>query len=349
MAPPLRKAAQCAGAPAATFDCDEGVAVRGYLVLSVLLVALPAGAVTIDWVTVGDPGNTADTASNCFGANCGFVADAYRISKYEVTNAQYAEFLNAKAASDPLALYSTKMDFDPAFPDDSQPGGITRSGEDGSYTYTVKAGFANKPVVYVSFWDAARFANWLNNGQGTGDTGTGAYTITADGISDNSITRNEEATVFLPSENEWYKAAYYDSALPGYYEYPAGRDTQTTCATPGATANTANCASAVGALTDVGSYTGSTSPYGTFDQGGNVFEWNEQIVQIVPLRGLRGGDYFGDASDLAASNPSNLGVPSREDDFIGFRVARLVPEPAQVLLVPTGAFMLAAVRRQRRT
>src|SRR4029453_19299266 len=79
---------------------------RLLLVLAALIVALPSGAVTIDWVTVGNPGNAADTpAANCFAASCGSVPGAYDIGKYELTNAEYAEFLNAKATSDPFALY----------------------------------------------------------------------------------------------------------------------------------------------------------------------------------------------------------------------------------------------------
>jgi hypothetical protein len=177
---------------------------RRLLVLVALFFSLPAQAVTIDWVPVGNPNNTADTLTNCWGANCGSVDHAYYISKYEVTNAQYTEFLNAKAASDPLGLYLVFMGSDPTF------GGITRSGVSGSYTYTAKPGFENKPVVYVSCYDALRFSNWLNNGQGIGDTETGAYTLLgATAVPSNglTVTRNGSANIFLPSENEWYKAA----------------------------------------------------------------------------------------------------------------------------------------------
>jgi hypothetical protein len=101
------------------------------LLLTTLLMASPSLAVTIDWVQVGNPGNAADTPStNCYAASCGSVASSYFISKYEVTNAQYVEFLNAKAAADPLLLYSPFMDTNPT-------GGITRSGISGSYTYAV--------------------------------------------------------------------------------------------------------------------------------------------------------------------------------------------------------------------
>ena len=165
-----------------------------------LLIAPSASAVTIDWTFIGDPGNACDPQGpeGCFGG----VLYAYRIGTYEVTNAQYAEFLNAKASSDPVALYNASMG--------SGFGGITRTGSPGSYNYSAIAGREEMPVNFVLFYDAVRFANWMNNGQGTGDTETGAYTITAQGIADNSITRNAGATILLPTEDEWYKAAYYD-------------------------------------------------------------------------------------------------------------------------------------------
>jgi len=276
-------------------------------------------AVAINWVSVGNPFNPPDTASNCAAPNCGSVSYNYQISKYDITNAQYVEFLNANAASDPNSLYDAYMGSDPIY------GGITQSGSSGSYTYTVKPGFANKPVTYVSFWSALRFANWLNNGQGTGDTETGAYTITADGIAANSITRNPSATVFLPSENEWYKAAYYNPATSSYFAYPTGSNTPTVCSAPGATPNTANCGAAAGnQLTDVGAYAGSASPYGTFDQGGDVYQWNEQIMGSY--RGIRGGFWGIGAQGLAASYPPQVFDPAAGGNTVGFRVAAVAAD-----------------------
>src|SRR2546426_9948042 len=73
-----------------------------------LLIASSASAVTIDWTPVGNRGNACDPQSQgCFGS----VGYPYQISKYEVTNAQYAEFLNAVAKTDTNALYSTSMGF----------------------------------------------------------------------------------------------------------------------------------------------------------------------------------------------------------------------------------------------
>jgi formylglycine-generating enzyme required for sulfatase activity len=292
-------------------------------------------------VTVGDAGNACEPRpGGCFGA----VADVYRIAKYEVTNAQYVEFLNAKAASDPLQLYSTNMGF--GF------GGITRSGTSGSYLYSAIADRENMPVNYVSFYSALRFANWLHNGQGSGDTETGAYALlggTAEPSNGHTVTRNPEANIFLPSENEWYKAAYHNALGLGptdYFDYPAGSDTQTTCGSPTSAANHGNCNGAVGDFTSVGSYTGSPSPHGTFDQGGNTFEWNEEATLGGAFRGLRGGSFAFDPILLGAASGDGAAEPWGGDDQLGFRLAS-VPEPAAGLLVLIGLLGSVGWRRRR--
>ncbi|MDB4433107.1 formylglycine-generating enzyme family protein [bacterium] len=303
-----------------------------------LLVATSASAVSIDWVTVGNPGNACDTQSQgCFGA----VAYTYRISKYEVTNAQYAEFLNAKAASDPWGLYNTSMAV--------TYGGITRGGTPGSYAYSAVAGRENKPVNFVSFYDSLRFTNWLNNGQGSGDTETGAYTLlggTRFPSNGETVTRNASASIFLTSEDEWYKAAYYDAVSTNYDPFPfADGSTGPVCQIPaGTTSHSANCSNAVNNTTDVGAYTTAPSASGTFDQGGNVWEWNEAI-ESVSNRVYRGGNWNYSVGHLAASVRLS-DHPTNENDSLGFRVA-MIPEPGTGLLLGLGLAGLAAGQRRR--
>jgi formylglycine-generating enzyme required for sulfatase activity len=319
--------------------------------LLLLLSSSSVSAVTMDWTPIGNPGNACDPQlQGCFGA----VGYAYQMGTYEVTNAQYAEFLNAKAASDPLGLYSTNMG-DPSIGPSGNYGGITRSGSDGSYTYSVIAGRGDMPVNWVTFFDTLRFTNWMNNGQANSDTETGAYTLlggTATPSNGDTVTRNAGATIVLTSEDEWYKAAYYNALSTSYFAYPAASDAQTTCAPPSGAANQANCSPLVaGAFSDFttkGSYTGSASPYGTFDQGGNVFEWNEAIL-TGSVRGGRGGSEGVGALFLAASTRVELlGGPSYDHPDVGFRVA-MIPEPGTGLLMIGGLFGLVGWRRCARS
>jgi formylglycine-generating enzyme required for sulfatase activity len=301
----------------------------------ILAVGGAAQAVDIDWVSVGDPGNACETQSQgCFGA----VAYSYKISKYEVTNAQYAEFLNKVAADDTNGLYDPAM----ATPVAPHHGGITRSGSPGSYTYSTIAGREDMPVNRVSWYDSLRFANWLHNGQPMGAQDS---TTTEDGAYDMSLegwVRKTSAKFVLTSEDEWYKAAYYDAGSASYFDYPAGSDTETTCAVPGATANTANCDSVVGDPTDVGSYTGSASPNGTFDQGGNIWEWNEALIGSE--RGVRGGGfgYVAYPNGLAASSRF-VGGPESGYGNVGFRVASIAESEALPSLGPMGVALLGGL------
>lgn len=307
------------------------------------LFAAPASAVTIEWVPIGDAGNAADAPAptKCFTAECGAVPYDYEISKYETTNANYAEFLNAVDADgeNGLELYDAGMDTDATF------GGIGFfAGNAAGSRYQAKPGFEDKPVTYVSFYDALRFANWMHNGQGNGDTETGSYTLlggTPIPSNGTSVLRNPGASIFLTSENEWYKAAYFS---PGgvYYEYPAGTSTPTGCVAPDLdTGNSANCSGAGNAPTSVGAYALSFSPYGTYDQGGNVNEWNESIV-VGAHRGFRGGSAINSGGDLRSRNPYDA-APSFESHFVGFRVA---PEVSPGWLGTTAVVALALQRKR---
>lgn len=293
--------------------------------------------VTLDWVKVGDSGNAADVTG--FGA----VGYDYWISRNETTVAQYAEFLNAVAKSDPYKLYNTNMQ------SVSYVASIARTGPDGDYGYAVIPGSGDKPVTFVSWFDAARFCNWLHNGQGSGGTETGAYTL--NGAMSGVHLANPGARYWIPTEDEWYKAAYYDAAknggTGGYWTIPNRSDTAAgnTIGVPGAL--NYHDGDYVGypsmALTDVGAYgEASRSYYGTNDQGGNVYEWNDAVIDGL-YRGIRGGAWNkSPVLDLESSRRYD-DAPGTETIVYGFRVAA-VPEPG-VFTLTAFAVGLALLRR----
>ncbi len=294
-------------------------------------LALPALAtITMDWVNIGNPGNAADPLTGR-----GSVNYEYQIGKYEVTNAQYGSFLNAKGSSNSGGIYNVNMaNF-----------GVSQNGVSGNFTYYVSDVFANHPVSYVSWFDAARFANWMMNGGGGSDMETGAYTL--NGATTGAITANIGALVYIPTENEWYKAAYYSSANSNYSLYPNGQNT--------ITMEDANYNSSFGAFsTHVGAYSNDPSSYGTFDQGGNVWEWNDDVVSSS-LRKTRGGAWnkYGGYHGGYLLSSFSLDSPSSNETYDkGFRVASTVgfasavPEPTLMLLTMVAGGMML-IRRKR--
>lgn len=321
------------------------------LALAAVLLTTPAfGVINIDYVPVGNAGNAADAAtSSLYGA----VAYAYNIAKNETTISQYAAFLNAVAATDTYELYNTSM------ASDSVIAGITRSGSAGSYSYSVVAGSENKPITFVTWFDAARFCNWLHQGQPvglqtTGTTEDGAYSLLG-ATSGTGFIKNVDAKVWIPSESEWYKAAYYDPdkggvGVGGYWAQATQSNTVAGNTIGVAGSANYNDGDYVGypgaALTDVGAYgLNSQSAYGTNDQAGNVWEWNDAVIGSGSLsRGLRGGSWNYPSYGLPASG-RNYYTPTNQSNYIGFRVAS-VPEPSAGLLTLLSVSTLLSLRRR---
>ncbi|MEX0669448.1 MAG: SUMF1/EgtB/PvdO family nonheme iron enzyme, partial [Pirellulales bacterium] len=340
--------------------------------------------VIFNWATVGNPGNAPDTLTmnKPNGVNpgdgttgYGSVGYTYAIATRDVTNAQYVEFLNkVDPSGTSTTLYIANMS-DVVTSGQSFPafsGGInkTPAAAVGS-RYSVKSGQDNLPVVQINWSRAARFVNWLANGQGSGGTESGVYDMSAVGFFTTPPPRAPGAQVFLPSENEWYKAAYYDPSLNsgagGYWQYGTRSDTAPASVAPPGTSNSANLgagtsggsggASALtyattGAtfnkdliyLTDVGAYTAATSYYGLSDLDGLIYNWTEASRENLGVPGqmlpiYRGGAWaFNELNSGAAfrNTGNGIGVNTGQYQYWGMRVAVAVPEPSAYALAGTG-------------
>lgn len=279
--------------------------------------AMPEGRKSLELLLVGDEANMPDANGR------GSVADRFRISKYETTTAQWVAFLNRKGKAQPDGgLWNNDMD--KQLSGEGPRCEIKRTGQAGDYRYHVSEDYADRPVTHVSFLDACRFCNWLHNGQGDGDIETGAYTLHGYwGTDGRGIRRNPGAKFFVPTQDEWYKAAYYDPNKPGgagYWKYPTRSDQK-----PSRDPESGNAANYfLNGFIDparyflpVGTFAKSKSSFGTYDQAGNVFEWTEDLKPPF-LRTLRGGAYDSDDAGihLPVSNPvfssisdvSNVGI-----------------------------------------
>ena len=278
----------------------------------------------ISFVNIGDAGNAADTTG--YGA----VDYSYRIATHEV---------------------SVDM--------------IAKANAAGSLGVTFDVRTADKPATAISWNEAARFVNWLNLSSGytaaynfslqPGDVG---YSANADislwqtgdvGYSAANPYRNANAHYFIPSENEWYKSAYFIAGALAYFDYPTGSDSAPISVVGGTATGTAVYNQPSGQGPAAVTNAGGLSPYGTMAQGGNASEWMETAFSgtnsdASNARTLRGGAWPNDTTLMASAR--NSAGPANESDNVGFRVAS-VPEPSTyALLLMAGAGALWWARRR---
>lgn len=322
------------------------------------------GLTSLQTVLVGDAGNAADTRIQTdLTSGYGAVAYDYRISTYEVTAAQYCDFLNHVAVTDSgLKLYKANMDRSV----DAAGCNIVRTGTQGNYHYQIGNGtgadlatYGNRAANFVGQTSAMRFANWVNNGQGgasTAENGTYAINGTVVELTSNVFTRSANATWAIATENEWYKAAYYQGN--GTYSTYASGSADAAPSHSTATPNTPNSANYLGAdpytVSKVGIFANSASHYGTFDQSGNVGEWTEAILAGTSdgyvHRINRGGNMYGASADISATNRI-FSAPSwvSGDATDGIRLVQLlpVPEPSSMIALAGGLLALAGIRRRK--
>lgn len=333
-----------AGCEAFDFDLDTDVDAGDFAGFQLAFGA--SAGIVIETVTIGNPGNAGEQSRLASGDPTFYGAVPYTFSmgKYEVTAGQYTAFLNAVAATDTYGLYHIRMDYDA---DPTRNGcNIKRHGAPGSYTYSVAPDWANRPVNWVSWADAVRFANWLHNGQPKGaqdltTTEDGSYFINGIGQGNDTqledVLREPDATWVVPTDNEWYKAAYHknDGVTGNYWNYGTSSDffpdNDLIDPDPGnnATFHEGVFGDPEGYTigspyyrTEGGAHENSSSAYGTFDQAGNMMEFTETVPES-DIRRMRDGSWKLNSGLMGSSQIDDVMHSSDQFDDLGFRVARV--------------------------
>lgn len=283
-----------------------------------------ADTFAMDFVFVANAGNPADTTG--IPNPAGSVSHVYRMGKYEVSEDM-----------------------------------IDKANSAGGLGITKDLRGANQPATSITWIEAAKFVNWLNTSTGRQPAykfdGSGAPQLWSSAeawqAGGENLFRHRDAYFFLPSENEWYKAAYFNGAAGVYFDYPTGSDTPPTGVGSGTAAGTAVVGQVAPA--DI-AQAGGLGPYGTMAQGGNVWEWTETAADQVndnpsELRSMRGSWWGFPAASTAASLSAEVGSvwPAEfVNPSVGFRVAA-VPEPSGFAVAFGGLTFGLALRRRRAT
>jgi formylglycine-generating enzyme required for sulfatase activity len=281
---------------------------------------------TIDFTTIGNPGNAADPRHY---TGYGKVDYTYRIGTYAISQNQ-----------------------------------IDKATASGLQNVTAGPWSGDQPAANMTWYESASFVNWLNVSKGfqaaynlswSGSTWSMAlWTATDAGYDANNLYRNSLAKYFLPSENEFYKAAYGKSDGSGYYLYPTANGNPPAAVASGASAGTAVYGGQGPAPASVYA-AGGPSSYGTMGQGGNVHSWQESAYDGLnddaqENRGFRGGYWGTSAVALQSDTGSVPSSPVNEDSRVGFRVASVetVPEPSTYALFGLGAIGILMVMRRKK-
>jgi len=311
-----------------------------------------------DFVTIGAPGNRGATGAEApmwradLHGPLGAGDYSYRITRTEVTNAQYFEFVSLYTKT-PGFVGGRSIFGSSIVVDGFDPGGFP--------IIRILPGSENH-AADPGFHYAARYVNWLHNGQGTDleDFETGVYDTSTFGIDPvtgqrtDQIARSPGATFFLPTIHEWTKAAHYDPdrygpGQEGYWLYPGASDDPLVGGPPGTSGAETSAGIAFDhpeyRRLDVGLYPDVTGPWGLLDVSGGEEEVTESISDFVRRNRFGAGTNTA-ALDLSLQDRLDWYVQARPENTIGFRIAGVVPAPSGSLILAMAA-MVSGVRRRR--
>lgn len=340
----------------------SGVIVAAFAIGGTAAGRTPPPDYGYQWATITHPGNrhvNADEGPNFHppysGPNLriGRVDYIYRIATAEVTTGQYLEFVNA------YAPYHTGFAEDINF-----TGRFIRATSLGSVpTYGVDPQYENV-AADMSWYFAARYVNWLSSGKAThrdafeqGVYDASTFTQLPDGTWPVPASRSPNAAVWIPTRDEWIKAAHYDPhrygpGQEGYWKRPTGQDAALISGYPedGGQTSAGIPLPSDGSLprpVPVGAYPLVQSPWGLLDVSGGVTEWAGDGPDILNIRFAHGSFAFGpndpeltDLIDGGGAGRANFGGA-------GLRLAALVPGPGGSMILSVCVFIISRRRRKR--
>lgn len=297
----------------------------------------------LEWCTVGDPGNRATLPHEVpgvpppFPTEYGAVAYTYRMTRTEITAGQWLEFVEA---------------YGPFNKGDLNDNAFT-----GPYIDHIGGGFVlfgdpNRPTM-MSFEFAARFANWMHNDKAltaeafeSGAYDTSTFYVDDRGVYHHQAQRSPGAKFWIPSLDEWTKAAHWDPEADRYWYHQGGQDEPLISGPPGVGQTNAGIP---GGPDLVGQYPSVMSPWGLLDTSGGVRELTETVPVWMgfenEVRVTRASTRLG---GIAIDRLDSFGLTGVEIGLLsGLRLASAVP-------VPSTAFVLVGVaapftRRRRRS
>ena len=312
----------------------------------------------IDFVTIGSPGNAAyqSIIPNDFVNGRGSVGYEYRLGRYEVTTQQWVEFFNAAYdRADARLPHLLPPDFWGASP--------TTPNTPGRQRWTVPSGNEMRPVGDISWRMAAMYCNWLTNGKSSNRAAflSCAYEVSTfgfnGGIFTDQLVHSPGAQYWIPTWDEWLKAAHYDPAkqnsdgsLGGWWQYSNASDTPYTYGPPGTGQANAGFTNPGPFSISLGAYA-TTSPWGLYDMAGGTTEWTESVRTTNGMRSrVFDGSHWGEdgfqalLGDRIRSASSEFPhIPTYE---FGLRIASTIPAPGP-WAIGTGALCTLGLRRKR--